>query len=118
MKLKLNKSRGQCYGGCSTMSASKTGLAVQIKSEEERALYTHCYAHSINLAVGDTMKVCPVLKDTIDNTYKLTKLVKMSPKRDAKLHFIQAENNSGDSNKDAEFVDGLKYPTIKSFCHT
>ena len=118
MKLKLNKSRGQCYGGCSTMSASKTGLAVQIKSEEERALYTHCYAHSINLAVGDTMKVCPVLKDTIENTYKLTKLVKMSPKRDAKLHFIQAENNSGGINKDAEFVDGLKYPTIKLFCHT
>ena len=34
------------------------------------------------------MKVCPVLKDTIDNTYDPVKLVKMSPKRDAKLHFI------------------------------
>ena len=24
---------------------SKSGVAVQIKSEGERALYTHCYAH-------------------------------------------------------------------------
>ena len=41
---------------------------------------------SINLAVGDTMKVCPVLKDAIDNIYELFKLVKMSYKRDAKRH--------------------------------
>ena len=34
----------------------------------------------------------------------------MSPKRDAKLHSIQAENNSSASNEDGEFVDGLKTP--------
>ena len=38
------------------------------------------------------MKVWPVLIDTINNTYELTKLVKISPKRDAKLHSIQVEN--------------------------
>ena len=52
------------------------GVVVQIKNEEKRALYTHCYAHSIQLAVGDTMKASPVLKHTIANTYELTKLVK------------------------------------------
>ena len=86
--------------------------------EEERALYTHYYAHSMNLAVGDTIKVCLVLNDTIDNTYELTKLVKMPPKRDATLHSIQAENNSRSNNKDGEFVDRRKKPTIKLFCHT
>ena len=64
------------------------------------------------------MKVCLVIKGTIDNTYELTKLVKMSPNRDAKLHSIQAENNSTGSNEDDQFVDGLKNPTIKLFCHT
>ena len=68
MHLKLNKCRGQCYHGCSSMSDSKSGITVQFKSKEERALYTHCHTHSINLAVGDTMKVCRVLKDTIGNT--------------------------------------------------
>ena len=42
----------------------------------------------------------------------------MSPKRDAKLHSIQAENNSSGSNKDGKFVDRLKNPTTKLFCHT
>ena len=64
------------------------------------------------------MKVCPVLKDTIDNTYEPTKLVNMSPKGDAKLHSIQAENNSSGSNEDGEFADGLKNPIRKFFCHT
>ena len=108
MHLKLNKCRGQCCDRCSTMSDSKSRVAVQIKSKEERALYTHCYAHSINLAVGDMMTVRLVVKDFIDNTHELTKLVKMSPKRDAKLHSIQAENNSSGTNEDGEFVDGLK----------
>ena len=64
------------------------------------------------------MKVCPVFKNAIDNTYELTKLVKISPKLDAKLHSIQVENNSSVSNKDGEFADGLKNSTIKLFCHT
>ena len=93
MHFKLNKCRRQCCDGCSTMSGSKSGIIIQTKSEEEHALYTHHYAHSINLAVRDTKKVCPVLKDAIYNIYELTKLVKMFPKRDAKRHSIQAENN-------------------------
>ena len=118
MHLKLNECTGQCYDGCSTMSGSKSGVAVQIKSKEERALYNHCQAHSVNVAVGDTMKVCSILNNTIDNAYELTKLVKMPPKRDTKLNSIQAENNSSSSNEYGEFVDGRKYPTIKLLCHT
>ena len=51
----------------STLSVSKNGVAVQIKSEEERASYTHSCVHSINLAVGNTMKVCLVLSGAINN---------------------------------------------------
>ena len=65
--------------------------------EEERALYTHYYAYSMDLAVGDTIKVCLVLNGTIDNTYELTKLVKIPPKRDATLHSIQGDNNSSNN---------------------
>ena len=115
IRLKLEKCCGQCYDGCSTMSGTKSGVAVQIKNEESRALYTHCYAYSINLAVGDTMKSCPVLKDTIDNAYELTKLVKKLPKRDAKLRAIQGNTVSGE---DDEYEEMLKNPTIKLFCHT
>ena len=30
--------------------------AAEIKSLESRALYLHCYGHSLNLAVSDTLK--------------------------------------------------------------
>ena len=115
MRLKLEKCRGQCYDGCSTMPGAKSGVAVQIKNDESSALYTHCYAHSINLAVGDAMKSCPVLKDTVDNTFELTKLVRKSPKRDAKLRAIQGNTVSGE---DDEYEEMLKNRTIKLFCHT
>ena len=118
MSLQLRKCRGQCYDGCSTMSGYKNGVAVKIKAEEIRALYTHCYCHSINLAVGDTMKNCPVLKDTIDNTYELTKLVKKSPKREAKLRDIQGPISKDEDNEDEEYEALLRNPTIKLFCHT
>ena len=41
----------------------------------------------------------------------------MPSKRDAKLHSIQAENNSS-SNENSEFGDGRKKRTIKLLCHT
>ena len=56
MNLQLNKCRGQCYDGCSTMTGNRNGVVVQIKEEENQALYTHCYGQSLNLVTGDTMK--------------------------------------------------------------
>ena len=120
MNLKLRKCRGQCYDGCSTMTGYKNGVVVKIKEEEKRALYTHCYAHSLNLAVGDTMKNSKILKDTIDTTFELTKLVKKSPKRDAKLTSIKntiPEDDNANGDEDS-FVRFSKTPSISMFCHT
>ena len=113
MDLKLNKCRGQCYDGCSTMKGPKNGVVVKIKKEEQRALYSHCYAHSLNLAVGDTMKSLKVLQDTIDTTFELTKLIKFSPNRDAVLRNLQIRIN----NEDA-FEDFVKPPRVTLFCPT
>ena len=56
MNLAMNRKRGQCYDGCSTMAGEKSGAAKQIKEEERRALFTHCYTHSLNLAVGGSIQ--------------------------------------------------------------
>ena len=71
------------------MTGHRNGVVVQIKGEENRALYTHCCAHSLNLAIGDTMENPALLKHTIDNTFELTKLVKKSPKKDSKMKEMQ-----------------------------
>ena len=78
--LPITKLRGQCYHGASAMRGIRTGVAKQICDEEPRALYTHCYGHSINLAVNDAIKLSKQLKMALEVTHEITKLIKYSPR--------------------------------------
>ena len=53
--LSVNKVRGQCYDGASTMGGCRSGSAKLLSDEEPHAVYTHCYGHSLNLAAGDAI---------------------------------------------------------------
>ena len=56
LNLSMSKLREQCYDGCSTMSGTRSGVAKSIMDEEPRAVYTHCYCHSLNLAANDAIR--------------------------------------------------------------
>ena len=73
---------GQCYVGASTMSGHRSGVAKLIMEKEPHALYTHCYGHSVNLAVNDAIKVCKPIRNDLATTHKITKLIKFSPPRE------------------------------------
>ena len=74
---------GLCsYDGASTMAGSKSGVAKKIMDLEPKALYTHCYGHALNLAVQDSIKHVKIMKDTLDTTHEIIKLIKRSPKRE------------------------------------
>ena len=45
----------------------------------------------MNLAVGDAIKNVPVLKESLEDAYELTKLIKYSPKGQAALQRKQEE---------------------------
>ena len=45
-------------------------------------MFTHCYGHSLNLAVGDTVTQSKVMKSTLEMVNEISKLIKKSPKRD------------------------------------
>lgn len=94
--LKLEDIRGQCYDGAANMKGAKTGVAARIMQDEPRAIYIHCMGHSLNLAVQDTVKQNRVLKDCLDYSYELIKLIKKSPRRSSLLDNIKA--NSLDSS--------------------
>ena len=64
-------------------------IAAEIKKLNEKLM--HCSCHSLNLAVGDTIKNIPLLKDTLDMAYDITNLIKKSPKREAEFHRKPAE---------------------------
>ena len=50
LNLTLAKAQRQHYDGSSNMSGLRNGVSKQIQDEELRAIYTHCYRHSSNLA--------------------------------------------------------------------
>ena len=81
LNLSIKKLRGQCYDGASAMSGPRSGVAKQILDLESRAVYTHCYGHSLNLACMDTIKSSKVMQEALDITAEITKLVKLSPRR-------------------------------------
>lgn len=85
----FSKIRGQCYDKGSAMSGKKVGVKTQILSEEPRALYIHCFNHALNLAVCDTLKKIPILKDGLSFSNELLILIKKSPKRETKLKNIK-----------------------------
>ncbi len=104
-QISINKVRGQCYDGCSTMAGVQGGVATKIQQMEPRAVFTHCYGHSLNLAVSDTVKKSVIMRDCLDTCYELVKLIKFSPKRDAMLTRLKEEIGS-DS------------PSIRTLCPT
>ena len=91
LNLPFAKIRGQCYDGAATMAGSKSGVASRVLAEESRAVFTHCYGHSLNLACGDTIKRSKLMKDALDTTHEITKLIKKSPARDATFRRLKEE---------------------------
>ena len=91
LNLKLELCRGQCYEGASVMSGARSGVATVISLEEPRAVFTHCYGHSFNLAVGDTVRQSKLMKSAFETVYEISKLIKKSPKRDAMFQKLKQE---------------------------
>ena len=91
LNLCVAKLRGQCYDGAATMSGTRAGVATSLLEEKPRAIFTHCYGHSLNLACSDTIQHCRLMRDTHDIVYEVTKLIKKSPRRDATLQRLKQE---------------------------
>ena len=46
--------RGQAYDGAAVMSSDKAGVQAKVKEISPLAVYTHCYAHCLNLSIAST----------------------------------------------------------------
>lgn len=103
--LPLNRCRGQCYDGASTMSGKHTGVCTQIQTKEPRAMYIHCMGHSLNLAVQDTCRSIQVMSAALDVVLELSKIFKYSAKKKAMLLKLKHELAPGN-------------PGVKPLCPT
>ena len=54
--LDLHNCRGQAYDGASNMSGRLSGVQARICAQYPKAIYIHCFCHSLNLAVQDSSR--------------------------------------------------------------
>ena len=68
-------------------------------------IHPYCYGHALHLACGDTtIKQCKSMKDALDTTHEITKIIKKSPHRDA----CEPRVESADFAKDPEMKAHLR----------
>ena len=79
------------------MSGAKCGTVVRVQATEPRAIFTHCYSHALNLACADTIRQSKLMRDALDTTHEITKLIKKSSSRDAIFKNPCSLSNSMDS---------------------
>lgn len=72
-KYKLeNKFIAQTYDGASAMSGHLNGLQMKVQQEYPMALYTHCYAHVLNLVLSqgmDEISECNIFFSTLNGIF-------------------------------------------------
>ena len=69
-------------------------MAAEIQQMEPKEVFTHCYGHTLNLSVRDTIKQSIIMKDSLDTCFELVKLIKYSPKCEAMLSHLKEEFGS------------------------
>jgi len=75
------KCRGQCYDRATNVSGHFAGLRSKVLEKESRALYVHCRAHKLYLAVHDTMNSDEEIRNIMVLVLELTAFIRGSPKR-------------------------------------
>ncbi len=103
LNLSFDRVRDQFFDGASSMSGKKNGVAKRISELEPRAIFTH---HALNLAASDTIKQSKIMKDALDTTHEVTKLINYSPRREAIFKDIK------------EAIPGESNPGIRVLCPT
>ena len=83
LKHPIIKCCDQCYDGAKNICGIKKDVSNKDLSKNSKAFFTHCFGYTVNLAVGDMVKSIRFLKDSMDATCEISRLIKKSSERDA-----------------------------------
>ena len=82
---------GQCCDGASNMSGSGKGVAARVQEVIPNALYVHCHAHLLNLALQDTLENNEILQNGLGVIQSIYNFFN-SPKRQSILQNMKGDN--------------------------
>lgn len=73
------------------MKGKRNGLKTLILNSNPKAHYIHCYAHSLQLAVQDSVKQSTLMGSVFGVCSEVAKLIRSSPKRSIALAKLKEE---------------------------
>ena len=117
LDIPLENCHGQCYDGAAAMSGKRSGVATQLQMDNPKAVYIHCYGHSVNLAIQDTMKESKPARESLDTVAEICKLISRSPKRNEELEKVRLEAQA-DEDGDEDGDENICFRKIRTFCPT
>ena len=94
LNLNIKNLIGQAYDGAANMSGTYKGVAARIKLIQPKAVFIHCLAHRLNLAIQDSCNANKSISDTLTIVQNLYCFIEASPKRHSMFRFIQNEEES------------------------
>lgn len=109
--LSLNQVRAQCYDGASNMRGRYSGLAARVQEVENRAVYIHCHAHQLNLALQTACCAVKDIRNVLGTVSSLYNFLEGSAKRHAKLAEVQHSSVTNSSSNHPVI-------TLKRLCET
>ena len=92
------------------MRGRYSGLATRVQEIENHAIYIHCHAHQLNLALQSACCAVRDVRNVLGTVSSLYTFLEGSAKRHAKLAEMQHASATSSSNHPAV--------TLKWFCET
>jgi hypothetical protein len=96
---------GQAYDGAANMAGHINGVAKQIQLEEPKAIFVHCFAHSVNLCLQECGRRSRPIRDALSLVNEIHNFITLSPKRLAMFENLQTQSSPN-------------LPSIKPLCPT
>ena len=97
------------------MSGAKLGVAKKIQEDKPRAVYTHCYGHSVNLGTCDAVKESKPIKNALETTHERTKLIKHSPRREG---IFKSASDVTRDNHSCALLNSVHADSLEQLCST
>ena len=101
----FNNLVGLGFDGASAMKSEVKGVAGLMKEKAPNAIFVHCNAHRLNLALQKTLKSIPALRNSLGIMETMYNVMEGSPKRHGEFRALQEE-------------DDLFPTTLKKMCDT
>ncbi|KAJ8887660.1 hypothetical protein PR048_013878 [Dryococelus australis] len=87
LDLPIEDSRGQCYDGAKNMGGHMKGAQAVFSSTENRAIYTHCFSHSLNLAIIHVSSIVTEFSNVLENVHTFVKFFNESARTALVLNY-------------------------------